>query len=166
MELKEIQQIQLACHLIESGLRLSLISSLSGIYNKRLLRGLWKEIHGSRPASGKLPESVVSYINDFHSAAEMASFVEIYQQIHEQKVSNTQGVVAAMNALVLLEAMKEFVMLWKSDIDINAGYYAVRDVLFGNVLYTQCISCNAGFLYDPAKRYTDKCPYCKTLHLG
>jgi len=166
MDLKNFQQIQLAYDLIRSGLRIPLVSSLSGIGNKRLLRGFWHEIHGNRPAPGKLPESVVSYINDFYSAIQMASFVGLYQRIHEQSEKPDNRADVMVDVCALLEACREFETLWEFPVDINAGYYAVRDVTFGIVLLTECKVCNANFLYDPSKRYTEKCPYCKTLHLN
>ncbi len=166
MKIKDIENIKIACELMESGLRLPLVNSLSGIDNKRLLRGLWNEIHGCRPSPGKLPSSVVSYINDYQSAADLAGFIALYRSIYRNKINSSEYTGAVLDPSALLEAWNEFGKLGRPSIDINAGYYAVRDVMFNIVLYTPCKTCTASFIYDPAKRYTERCPYCKTLHLG
>lgn len=167
MDLKNFQQIQIAYDLIRSGLRIPLVSSLSGINNKRLLRGFWHEIHGNGPVPGKLPESVVSYTDDFYSAIQVASFVGLYQRIYKwDKVSPEKVARITMDVSTLLKTHEQYAVMWGQPLDINAGYYAIRDVACEIVLFVKCVNCGAEFLYDQSKMYTSKCPYCKTLYLN
>lgn len=171
MEVKDIKNIQIACDLIESGLRLPLVNSLSGIESKRLLRGLWKEICGEKPNPGQLPDSVIRYIRDYQSAAELSGFVALYRSIQENqdqiesynKVRNSK---LLLNPLTLLETWRAFKKLTGVSIDINAGYYVVRDIIFEIVLYATCRSCSASFIFDPSKRHTERCPFCRTLYIS
>jgi len=167
MKIQEIQNIQVACDLIESGLRLSLVSSLSGVESRVLLRDLWKEIYGHRPSPGKLPDSVIRYIKNYQTAAELAGFVSFYRSIQESQgaLNEIRNFNLVLNPLTLLETWKEFKKLTGTCIDINAGYYVVRDIIFEVVLYVTCGSCSASFIFDPSKRHTERCPFCRTLYL-
>lgn len=170
MEVKDIKNIQIACDLIESGLRLPLVNSLSGIESRRMLRGLWKEIYGEKPNPGQLPDSVIRYIKDYQSAAELAGFVALYRSIQESQgqfasYDGVRNFNLVLNPLTLLESWKEFKKLTGTCIDINAGYYVVRDIIFEIVLYATCKSCSASFIFDPSKRHTERCPFCRTLYI-
>lgn len=165
MKIQEIQNIQVACDLIESGLRLSLVSSLSGVESRGLLRDLWKEICGHKPSPGKLPDSVVRYIKDYQSAAELAGFVSLYRSINGSQRHVATGSRLLLNPKTLLETWREFKGLTGVSVDINAGYYAVRDVMFKLVLYPNCRTCSAFFIFDPSRRHTERCPFCRTLYL-
>lgn len=170
MEVKDIKNIQIACDLIESGLRLPLVNSLSGIESRRLLRCLWKEIYGERPAPGQLPDSVIRYIKDYQAAAELAGFVALYRSIQESQDQSSsydrvRNFKLILKPLTLLETCKEFKKLTGISIDINAGYYVVRDIIFEIVLYATCKSCSASFIFDPSKRHTERCPFCRTLYI-
>lgn len=166
MNVQEIQNIQYACDLMKLGLRLPLVSSLSGIKSRLQLRSLWKEINDKSPVPGRLPDSVIRYIKDYQFAAELAGFVSLYHSIQNNqdkvKSSNKKFV---LDPLILLETCQAYKRLIGKPIDINAGYYAIRDVIFGIVLYPSCKSCSASFIYDPSKSYTEKCPFCKTLYI-
>lgn len=168
MRVKDFQNIQVACELMETGLRLPLVNSLAGIESRRLLRSLWNEIHGHSPSSGKLPNSVISYIKDYQSAAELSAFVALYKSLYTNQTDTSNYLKTGRIELrpwTLLETWKEYKKLTGICIDINAGYYAVRDVIFKIVLYTACSTCTANFIYDPSKRYTERCPFCKTLYV-
>ncbi|MCX7180715.1 MAG: hypothetical protein NTX56_18780 [Proteobacteria bacterium] len=46
--------------------------------------------------------------------------------------------------------------------DINAAYFAARDVRVKVVMLAQRQVCNAAFIYDAGSKHTDHCPFCET----
>jgi tRNA G26 N,N-dimethylase Trm1 len=61
----------------------------------------------------------------------------------------------------LLAVWREFQRLC-APIDINAAYFAVRDIRARIVVLAHCKVCGAAFIYDAGSRYTDRCPFCET----
>ncbi len=149
--LSELESLQLAHDLIRSGLRLSIVRGLTSI-GTRTLRQWWKDIHGAKPSNGKLPESVLSFIKDKESAAKLSAFVAVYKRLNHGIVLSPEN---------LLTTWREFLRIC-GPIDINAAYFAVRDVKVGIVVFPRCDQCNAGFIYDAGSRHTDRCPFCGT----
>ncbi|GLW61550.1 hypothetical protein Hthe01_18990 [Hydrogenophilus thermoluteolus] len=151
VDLAELEGMQYARSLIEAGLRLSIIRAMTGV-STSTLRSWWREIHGVKPSNGKLPESVVSYIRDSDTACALAAFVALHQRLHGLDLSPKS----------LLDSWKEFQLITGHPIDINAAYYAVRDVKSRIVSFPKCHVCHVRFIYDASGRNTDRCPFCKT----
>jgi hypothetical protein len=151
VDLAELQKLHLAHALIQAGLRLSIVRGLTRI-GTRTLRQWWKDIHGAKPSNGKLPESVLSFIKDKDSAVKLSAFVAVYKRLNYGIVISPEN---------LLATWREFLRICGT-IDINAAYFAVRDVKVGIVVFSRCDQCNAGFIYDAGSRYTDRCPFCGT----
>jgi hypothetical protein len=117
----------------------------------RTLRQWWKEIHGSRPSNGKLPETVLSFIRDMDSAARLSACSVLYLRLRGHDLSPES----------LLAVWREFQRLC-APIDINATYFAIRDIRARIVVLAHCDVCAAAFIYDAGNRHTDRCPFCKT----
>lgn len=147
----ELGRLQLANSLIQAGLRLSIIRALTDV-GTLTLRQWWKDIHGVKPANGKLPESVLSYIRDADTAARISSFVVLYKRLSGGSGLTAEG---------LLMAWQEFERIC-GRFDINAGYFALRDIRAHIVMLSRCDVCNAAYIYDTGNKYTDQCPYCGT----
>ncbi|MEO1767673.1 FlhC family transcriptional regulator [Thiobacter aerophilum] len=154
VELAELENLQLAHALIRAGLRLSIVRGMAGI-GTRTLRQWWKDVHGVRPPNGKLPESVLSYIKDKDSASRLSAFVALHRRLHGSELTPES----------FLTTWREFQRIC-GPIDINAAYFAVRDVKVGIVAFPRCDQCNAGFIYDAGSRHTDRCPFCDTRVLA
>lgn len=146
----EIANLQHAHELIRVGLRLSIIRGMTRI-GTRTLRQWWNEIHGVSPANGKLPETVLSFIKDRESAARLAAFAVLHQRLFERELTTTS----------LLTTWREYQRIC-GPLDINAAYFAARDVRVKIVMLVQCQECNATFIYDAGSKYTDYCPFCET----
>ena len=56
MKLDAIHRFDTAVDLIERGLRISIVSHLTGVHPKTL-RALYRELHGRSPPSGPLPSA-------------------------------------------------------------------------------------------------------------
>jgi len=148
--LNDLENLQLARALIQAGLRLSIVRALTDV-GTLTLRQWWKDIHGVRPANGKLPESVLSYIKDEDSAARISAFAALYRRLNGP----------ALTAEGLLTAWQEFQRICGS-FDINAGYFALRDIRAHIVALSRCSVCRAAYIYDTGNKFTEKCPFCGT----
>lgn len=146
----EIQQLQHAHDLIRAGLRLSIVRGLTRI-GTRGLRQWWKDVHGVKPANGKLPETVLSFIKDKDAAAVISAYGALYKRLHG----------SVLTAESLLAAWCEFERICEP-IDINAAYFAARDIKARIVILALCGVCSANFIYDSGSRFTDNCPFCGT----
>jgi hypothetical protein len=148
--LYELENMQLAQQLIRARLRLSVIRALTDV-STLTLRQWWHDIHGVRPANGKLPETVLSFIKDADMAARISSFAVFYKRLNGTTIAPGW----------LLNTWMEYQRIC-GDIDINAGYFAVRDVRAHIVMLSRCDKCRAGYIYDTGNKYTDQCPFCQT----
>lgn len=153
--LAELSNLDLAHRLVRAGMRLSVITHMTGV-GVRTLRSWWKEIHGTRPSNGKLPDSVLAFIESRGDAATLAAFACFYRAVYG----------AAVKGDHLLDACERFRWIC-GPIDINAAYYAVRDVRAGIVRLVRCPECDAKYLYDEhRRRHGDRCPFCGTRPKG
>ncbi|MBU9211617.1 FlhC family transcriptional regulator [Burkholderia multivorans] len=154
VELAELQKLRLAHALIQAGLRLSIVRGMTDI-GTRTLRQWWKDVHGVKPSNGKLPESVLSFIKDKDSAARLSAFAALHRRLHGSELTPES----------LLTTWREYQRLC-GPVDINAAYFAVRDVRAWIVSLSRCRVCNATFIYDAGSRHTDRCPFCDTRVLA
>ena len=150
VSLAEFQNLRFAHDLIHAGLRLSIVRGLTGI-GIRTLRQWWKDVHGSSPPNGKLPDTVLSFIKDADMAANISAYAAFYLRLHGMEISPAS----------LLETWREFRRIC-APIDINAAYFAIRDVKAGIVVLARCNTCSAAFIYDAGSKHTYRCPFCKT----
>jgi hypothetical protein len=149
--LVDLKTLNLARDLICAGLRLSIVRGLTGI-GTRVLRQWWKEIHGVRPSNGKLPETVLSFIRNMDSAALLSACSVLHLRLRGDNLSPES----------LLVVWREFQRLYDVPIDINATYFAIRDIKARIVVLTRCDVCGASFIYDAGSKHTDHCPFCET----
>lgn len=148
--LANLETLRLAHDLIHAGLRLSIVRGLTDI-GTRTLRQWWKEIHGVRPANGKLPETVLSFIHGMDSATLLSAYSALHLRLRGPDLSPES----------LLAVWREFQRLC-TPIDINAAYFSVRDIRARIVVLAHCNVCGAAFIYDAGSKYTDRCPFCET----
>ena len=148
--LVELESLQHAHDLIHAGLRLSIVRGLTDV-GTRTLRQWWKDIHGVKPSNGKLPESILSFIRDKDSAARISAYAALHKRLHG----------TSLTAGSLLTTWNEY-QRYCGKLDINAAYFAARDVKATIVLLSRCRACNAAFIYDAGSKHTDRCPFCDT----
>ena len=149
---EELENHRLAHELIRLKLRLPIINYLTQIHQKPLRRQ-WHAIHHESPPNGRLPESVRPFISDSLSAAELASFVGIFNRLD---VGDSRKVTAAM----LVRAWGMHYRLAHRELDINAAYFAIRDVRAKIVEWRRCAWCQTNFILDATDFHTRACPFC------
>ena len=148
--LAELESLNTATKLVSRGLRLTIVSALTGV-SQRTLRKLWREIHGKSSPNGKLPESVLSFITNKQVAADVAAFMGVYLQ--------QCGPVKAIDPNKLMYTL-DLCQRMSMDINVNVAYYGLRDLRAGFISFPKCSGCGAKFVYDSESKHTNRCPFC------
>lgn len=152
---EELENHRVAHELVRLKLRLPLVNHLTGI-NIKPLRRQWNRIHPNSPPNGRLRESVRAFISDSFSAAELASFVAIYNRLSPDTENN-------VDPEILLRALTMHKRIANQELDINAAYFAVRDVRAKIVEWRRCGRCQTSFIFSPAAFHMRSCPFCALL---
>ena len=85
--LTQIATWNIAQQLIEAGLRLSIVHSLTGL-STTPLRQLWRDIHKEMPRKGKLPETCMSYMRNRGEAAALSAYVGVHMKLFGEPTSS------------------------------------------------------------------------------
>lgn len=149
--LAQIESWNIARDLVASKLRVPIVHRLTGLSIPQL-RLLWHDTHDSIPRSGKLPDSSFAFMTNRAEAAALAAFVGLHIQMFGAANDNPKHLLVSWNTHQRL----------LGELDINAAYYALRDVKSGMVNYVRCLGCNAQFIHEAGYYLTSVCPYCRT----
>lgn len=144
-----------AAILIESGMRIALVHSMTGL-PMRMLRDLWSAIHGELKPPGRMPYNSIAYIKNGQSVTGLAMVVSVYLYAEKERKSIVESFLSAWEASQLSADSD-------SNLDINAAWYAVRDVKAGIITWCRCNRCGASYIFDTKMtRKSDGCNYCGT----
>lgn len=149
---EELENHRLALELIRLKLRVPLVTYLTQIHHKPL-RARWRAIHHESPPNGRLPESVRSFIRDPLTVAELSSFVAMYERLDRD---GGHQVTAAL----LIRTWEMHRRVAHRELEINAAYYAIRDVRSRIVSWKRCGRCQTSFIYDVNALSARSCPFC------
>ena len=152
---EDLERHRIAHELIRLRLRLPIVDHLTGI-NIKPLRRLWNAMHPDSPPNGRLPESVRGFITNSFTAAELASFVAIYSRLAPNGENH-------IDASLLLRSLDMHHRLAHRQLDINAAYFAVRDVRAKIVDLRRCRRCQTSFIYSVSAFHMRSCPFCAML---
>ncbi len=155
---EELENHRIAHELVRLKLRLPIVNHLTKIHIKPL-RLRWREIHSESPPNGRLPESVRPFIVDAITAAELAGFVAVYQRL--DRANDTR-----VSAMMLLRAREMHLRMAHRELDINAAYFAVRDVRAKIVEWRRCGRCQTFYIFDINEFHARSCPYCELSSRG
>ena len=155
---EELENHRIAHELVRLKLRLPIVNHLTQIHIKPL-RLRWRVIHAESPPNGRLPESVRPFIVDAFSAAELASFAAVYQRLGGADDSK-------ISATLLLRAREMHLRMAHRELDINAAYFAVRDVRAKIVEWRRCGRCQTHYIFDINEFHARSCPYCELSSRG
>jgi hypothetical protein len=149
----ELENSRVAHELIRLKLRVPIVHYLADIHPKPL-RLRWRQLHGESPPNGKLPDSVRPFITNAMALARLSSFVALYNRLDD---GDGRTVTAAM----LLSVWEVHCRLDKEGLDINAAWYAIRDVRSRIVGWQRCARCQAMYIYEPNVSHARSCPFCR-----
>lgn len=143
--------------LVREGMRTTLVHAMTGA-DWRTLRKIWQDIYGettTRP--GRLPVNTFAYLRQGQTSLLLSTIVAVYLTV--EKRANPQTALPAEMFLQAWETRKLFIESGM-EIDINAAWYAIRDVKAGLVSWGRCRRCKATYIFDTEFRETNNCPYC------
>lgn len=145
-----------AASLIRDGMRIALAHSITGV-SWRMLREVWEACHGEdNTPPGRMPGDTIAYINSGQSPLALATVVSVYLSAEKEHRSPVDAFMSAWEVAKLFSE-------GPAAIDINAAWYAVRDVKSGLISWGHCKNCKAGYLLDTKQtKKIDCCPYCGT----
>lgn len=157
MQIAKLEQLQYARELIQAKLRLSIVAALTNL-TLEPLRKMWKEIHGERSPNGKLPESALSYVKTVQMVRNLSAIVLLHQRLHNTKEITPRNLLQTWRAYNALLGQVDP----SNRLDINATYYALRDVRSNQLTVMKCNNCRISYIYDRELSLTSHCPYCKS----
>ena len=153
LALDELENSRVAHELIRLRLRVPIVHYLTSIHPKPL-RLRWRQVHGESPHNGKLPDSVRPFITNPMMLAKLSSFVALYNRLDE-------GAGRSVTAAMLLSAWEVHGRVGSGGLDINAAWYAIRDVRSRIVGWERCARCQAMYIYEPNVSHARSCPFCR-----
>ncbi|MCB1860385.1 MAG: flagellar transcriptional regulator FlhC [Gammaproteobacteria bacterium] len=160
MQLADIDRYQTAVELIHRQLRLSVVHQITGIQPK-VLRSLYREMHGKGPPAGQLPSSEGILSNRLAQAA-----ASLFAMLYWSRVKSGNGRTIDMRALLAAHAnYLEFLETSLAEVpierlDITQAWVLARDMRTGLVEIRSCDQCQVRFLYTPYGRLSSRCPIC------
>ena len=146
-----------AITLVREGMRIPLVHAMTGVA-WRYLHKIWLDSYGETASlPGRLPVNTISYIKYRQSPLMLSTLVSVYLAV--EKRAKTQ---AASHAEMFIHAWESRYLFAEggNSIDINAAWYAIRDVKSGLVSWVSCKQCKATYIFDTELRETSNCPYC------
>ena len=157
--LAQIASWNTAQQLIEAGLRLSIVHSLTGL-STTSLRQLWRDIHNEMPRKGKLPVTCMAYMRNRGDAAALSAYVGVHMMMFGEPTSSPHDLLASWRAHQSVMRGQEI------RLDINAAYFALQDVRCKTVNFIWCSGCGGQYIHDHGSHLTDRCPHCHTSPLS
>ena len=148
-----------AMSLVIEGMRIPLVHALTGISCKQLSY-VWKSTHGDeatlpgRGAMGVIPFLKKSQNQNLHIA--LSTIAEIYFSLEKAHPELTYAEV-----FLLAWQSRSFFLEADEEIDINAVWYAIRDIKTTELHLSRCARCHSSFLYDLKIEEISHCPFCK-----
>jgi hypothetical protein len=149
---EQLLNFKVAHELIQHKLRITIVHRLTKI-PLRPLRLRWRQLHNESATGGKLPDSVRAFIDNAMMLANLSSFVAIYNY-----VDGNDG--KAITPAMLLRVWELHCRFGNCNLDINAAWFAIRDVRSKIVGWQKCSCCQTSFIVEPNTPHARSCPYC------
>lgn len=159
MKLASIQQFDTAVGLIHRGMRLGVVSSITGIHLKTL-RSLHREIQGHGSSPGPMPSS--SGILSTRLAQATASVLAaLYRSIGGTGTYNRIDIKALLAAHDLYrELLVDITPPPVKLLDITQAWIIARDIRTGAVYFQACRHCRIRYLCAVDAHSPPGCPIC------
>jgi len=161
MKLAAIQRFDTAVALIRCSMRLSIVSRITGIHPK-LLRSLYREIHGRGATAGQMPStnSILATRSGQASASVLAVF---YRSAGGSAIYDQIDMTALLTAHELYLELLEAAIPPASPVkllNITQAWIIARDIGTGAVYFQECRHCHIQFLSAMDARLPPGCPIC------
>lgn len=137
-----------AGELIDLGMRVSLVSKISGV-DIKTLRTFWHESFNGGPPRGKKTNNIGYYIENRKEHRQIASFVLFYNQLTGSKILTTA---------TLVSAYKNFVNTTGISPSLD-GIYLLYEY-YDEITTATCSKCDALYISVDKCGSLHKCPFC------
>jgi hypothetical protein len=158
MMVEESQNLDIACSLVNCGMRLPLVHALTGLCPSKL-RHLHKTVNGKSAPPGRTPEYAHVLIKNREQALEAAKFINYYDLISRQQGNGAIG-CRTVNPKVILESYKFYEQMTLAPLNINLAWYIIRDLGSGQLSSRRCSKCGILFIYAHENEALQTCPMC------
>lgn len=158
MIVEEGQNWDIACSLVNRGMRLPLVHALTGLCLSRL-RHLHKAVNGKSAPPGRTPEYAHVLIKNRDQALEAAKFINYYDLISRQQGNGASG-FRAVNPKVMLESYNFYAQMTKAPLNINLAWYIIRDLGSGRLTSRRCSKCGILYVIAHENEALQTCPMC------
>jgi len=152
------QNFEIACNLVNSGMRLTLVHALTGLCPSRL-RNFHKKVNGQSAPPGRTPDSAHVLIKNRDQAMEAAKFVNYYDLTSKQEGNGSSG-GRVMDPKVMLDSYKFYEQMTKAPLNINIAWYVIRDLVSGRLETRKCTRCGIMFVFTSENEAMQTCPMC------
>lgn len=153
-----------AVNLVIEGMRIPLVHAMTGISHKQLMC-VWRAIRGEDVnVPGRGVSNVLAYLKKPHNQKShiiLSTFCVMYFSIEKSHPRATQ-------AEILLRTWQARWLVMENDeeIDINAVWYAIRDIKATELHLSKCKCCKSSFIYDLSIKEIFHCPFCSQQNLN
>jgi len=161
MKLAAIRHYDFAVQLIHRGMRLSIVSHVTGIHLKPL-RSLHREILGRGATAGQMP-STRRILATRSSQATASVFGAIYRSAGNSGIHDQIDITALLTAYDLYRELLEVAVSTASPVkllDINQAWIIARDIRTGAAYFQECRHCRIDFLSAADADSPMDCPIC------
>ncbi len=152
-----------ATRLVIEGMRIPLVHSLTGISCKQL-SCVWRAEKGDDAVlPGRGVTGVLSYLKKstnqkLHIA--LSTIAGMYFIIEKSHPRSTHA------EIFLLAWQSRYFFVEDEEIDINAVWYAIRDIKATELHLSECPRCHSSFIYDFNIEEISRCPFCSQQNLS
>ncbi len=161
MKLVTLNQFETAVELLQRGMRVSIVSRITGVHPK-ILRSLHREIHGYKPRSGPLP-SIGSILCNRTAQAASSVFATLYRSAGGDGIFSEIDLTALIASHDLyLELTEELIPPGPdaTPLDITHAWIVARDIRTAVAYFGYCERCCIHYLLAQNIRIPTNCPIC------
>ena len=161
MRLAVIRREKIAVELIRRGMRLSVVSQITG-FTPKVLRALSREIHDRKAQCGQLP-STSRILSKRATHATATLFAALYLALAGPRIREVIVLSALLKAHDLyleFSANLNRQGLEVEPVDITQAWILARDIRTGIACFLYCRSCQIHYLFTDDSRVPGNCPVC------
>ncbi|MEJ1343107.1 MAG: FlhC family transcriptional regulator [Candidatus Sedimenticola sp. (ex Thyasira tokunagai)] len=159
--------METATMLIHRGMRISIVSSITGI-NPKILRELHHDIHGRGPVAGQLP-STGGILSTRTMQATASVFASLYRSVGGPGILDGINLDALITAHDLyLEFCRSMITITPNTLPMNItqAWIIARDIGIGAAYFRNCHHCRIHYLLPDDSRLSPTCPICALKKRG
>lgn len=144
-----------ALDLVRAGVRLTFVRATTGL-PERLLRELWRDVHGEGPSSGRTYSDPRSGLRTGKQRQEASIFANLYFAGGENRE------VKSLEARRFIQAWQQYLeIIPDTSMDSTLAWTVIRNICAKVTWREKCVKCGVSFIqYGEIFGRAGKCPFC------